>query len=202
MNLTQAKAITGGLSNPSKMPGKAYSIPAQACRVGARLVNVPNSVCNGCYALKGMYRFPTVRNALQRRLDSLDHPDWVDAMVLLVKSAGDPFRWHDSGDIQSIAHLERICEVARRTPEIRHWLPTREYKLAMQYKAGGGDVPDNLVIRLSAHMVDGAPPEFGLPTSTVVTTGATCPASSQNNECRDCRACWNPTVQNVAYAKH
>jgi len=33
MKLKDAKEITGGLSNPSKMPGKAYSIPASRCNV-------------------------------------------------------------------------------------------------------------------------------------------------------------------------
>ena len=54
MKLKEAKEITGGLSNPSKMPGKAYSIPASRCNVGSRLAKVKGSVCEGCYALKGM----------------------------------------------------------------------------------------------------------------------------------------------------
>ena len=53
----QAREITGGLSKPSKMPGPAHNLPAQACKTGAKLVNVPGSVCAGCYALKGRYRF-------------------------------------------------------------------------------------------------------------------------------------------------
>ena len=39
-------------------------------------------------------------------------------------------------------------------------------------------------------------------TSTVVTAGRTCPAPDQNNECKDCRACWNKDVKNIAYGKH
>ena len=49
----EAKEITGGLSKPSKMPGPAYNLPAQACITGAKLVQIPGSVCEGCYALKG-----------------------------------------------------------------------------------------------------------------------------------------------------
>ena len=44
MKLKEAKEITGGLSNPSKMPGKAYSIPASRCNVGSRLAKLVDSV--------------------------------------------------------------------------------------------------------------------------------------------------------------
>jgi len=205
MLVREASAITGGLSNPGKMPGTAYNTSAQDCRVGTRLRDVKGSVCDGCYAMKGRYLFPTVQAALQRRLDALDHPQWVDAMVLLISRQTVPwFRWHDSGDLQSIKHLQRIVEVINRTPDIAHWLPTREYKLVTDYRRAGGVIPANVVIRLSAHMVDGPPPEaYGLPTSTVVTDGShTCPASTQGNNCGDCRDCWNPLVKNVSYPKH
>ena len=41
-------------------------------------------------------------------------------------------------------------------------------------------------------------------TSTVSTKpeDRTCPAPDQNNECRDCRKCWNPEIKNICYGKH
>ncbi len=109
----EARKITGGLSAPSKMPGPAYNLPAWQCVTGAKLVKVPGSVCHGCYALKGRYRFSNVRMALARRLESLKHPRWVEAMTVLIK--GEPwFRWHDSGDLQSAWHLKQIFEVCKR----------------------------------------------------------------------------------------
>jgi hypothetical protein len=206
LTIKLANAITGGLGNASKMPGRTYGTPAEACQVGSKLRKVADSVCNGCYAFKGFYSAyaKTIKPAQYRRLESLDHPQWVEAMAVLV-GRETWFRWHDSGDIQSAEHLARICEVARRTPKTNHWLPTREYAYVKEYRETG-DVPANLVIRLSAHKVDGpAPSGFGLPTSTV-TTGASegwqCPARTQNNECGDCRACWTPEVANVAYPVH
>jgi hypothetical protein len=207
MNKTQALAVAGSLSKPSKMPGHAYGTPAEECQVGTRLRDVPNSVCNGCYAMKGFYKTyaKTVKPAQYKRLDAaLNHPDWVDAMVKLITSTRDEyFRWHDSGDIQSVAHLRRIVQVCEATPNVQYWLPTREYRYVAQYRKAYGAFPPNLVVRLSAHMVDGAPTNVELPTSTVVTDGSeTCPAPKQNNECGTCRACWNPNVQNVAYKAH
>lgn len=204
--LTQARDIAGSLSKPSKMPGYAYGLPAEECQVGARLRNVPGSVCHDCYALKGFYAAyaRTVKPAQYKRLDAaLNHPEWADAMVKLITGSGEYFRWHDSGDIQSVAHLRRIVEVCERTPEVKHWMPTREYRYVTDYVATYGPLPDNLVVRLSAHKVDGPAPAHGLPTSTVVTDDtATCPASAQKGRCLDCRACWNPNVANVAYKAH
>ena len=194
----EAKKITGGLSAPSKMPGPAFNLPAQACITGSKLVTVPGSVCHGCYALKGRYRFPNVKEALQRRLAALMDPRWVDAMVVLIDK--EPFfRWHDSGDLQSVQHLKNIFEVCNRTPGTQHWLPTREVKfLPLNFDA----IPKNLIIRLSGHKIDKDAASFWPWTSTVVTAGRTCPAPDQNNECKDCRACWSRDTANIAYGKH
>ena len=199
MNKKEAKEITGGLSAPSKMPGPAYNLPAAACITGSKLVKVPGSVCAGCYALKGRYRFPNVQAALNRRLKSLGHPDWVRAMVVLIDDA--PFfRWHDSGDLQGPEHLKKIFEVCKLTLKTQHWLPTREAGLL---KLMDPDIiPTNLIIRLSGHMIDGNNSKFWPWTSSVSSQAKTCPALDQGNSCRDCRACWDRSVNNVTYPKH
>ena len=84
MKKSEAKLIVGGWSKPSKMPCKSYSIPAEACKTGSKLREQAGTVCSDCYACKGMYRFPVVQAALQRRLDSLVDPDWTDAMVAII----------------------------------------------------------------------------------------------------------------------
>jgi hypothetical protein len=150
--------------------------------------------------MKGRYRFKNVKDALQRRMDSLDHPQWVQAMVVLIDKQ--PwFRWHDSGDLQSLEHLEKIFEVCRLTPETRHWLPTREAQILKHISPA--DVPSNLIIRMSSHMINQGPVKSWPWTSTVIDQGYhTCPAASQGNECRDCRQCWNRDYSNVSYGKH
>ena len=195
----QASKITGGLSAPSKMPGPAYNLPAADCITGAKLVKVPGSVCAGCYALKGRYRFNNVQSALRRRAASLMHPDWIDAMVALI-SGHEYFRWHDSGDIQSVEHLKRIFEVCKRTPDTKHWMPTREARFLRLMDPD--IIPSNLIIRMSSHMIDQGPVTFWPWTSTVSSVTKTCPAQDQGNKCMDCRACWDRKVANVTYPKH
>jgi len=195
----EARVITGGLSAPSKMPGPAYNLPATQCITGAKLVNVPGSVCAGCYALKGRYRFPNVQQALERRATSIKHPDWVKAMTALIMGHK-YFRWHDSGDIQSVEHLKKIFEVCKRTPSTKHWMPTREARFL---KLMDPDIiPSNLIIRMSSHMIDQGPVKFWPWTSTVSSKSKTCPALDQGNSCRDCRACWDRSVPNIVYPKH
>jgi len=195
----EATAITGGLSKPSKMPGPAHNLPAWNCITGGKLQAVKGSVCAGCYAMKGRYRFKNVRAALDRRLQALTDPRWVDAMTALI--TGEPwFRWHDSGDIQSAQHLKNIFEVCNRTPDTKHWLPTREVKFLKLIDPA--TVPANLIIRISSHMIDQGPVKHWPWTSTVVTSGRTCPAPEQGNSCGSCRACWDRSTPNVAYGKH
>ena len=201
MNTQEAWKLVGGLSRPSKMPGWSYGLPAAECKTGQLLVDVVGSTCEGCYATKGCYVFPVVQAAQYRRLESIVKPEWVDAMALLINSKKpDVFRWHDSGDVQDEAHLFKIFEVCELSPEKRHWLPTRE-AWTNKYL---DQAPGNLTIRFSMPMVDQEPAGSWLNTSTVVTTagGRTCPAPDQGNVCGDCRACWDPSVKNVAYGKH
>jgi len=56
-------------------------------------------------------------------------------------------------------------------------------------------------------MIDGKPPtnlarKLELTTSGVSPNGFNCPSSKQGNQCGECRACWDKTVENVNYKKH
>ena len=181
------------------MPGWAYGLPAKECKTGGKLQKVPGSVCFDCYAMKGCYVFKVVQQAQYFRLKAIKNPLWTGAMATIINSKKSKyFRWHDSGDVQDEDHLLKIFAVCKLTPTVKHWMPTREawVKAFLSLK------PDNLVIRFSAPMVNQLAPASWPHTSTVVKTGPTCPAPRQQNECKDCRACWDPAVKNVAYGQH
>lgn len=204
--IQQAEQITGGLSKPSKMPGLSFNLPATECKTGAKLRQLDGSVCSTCYALKGRYRFGNVQTALYRRLTALSNPLWEDAMVFLIQAQSKVpyFRWHDSGDLQSMEHLHTIVRIAERLPHIRFWLPTKERALVKQWYREGGVCPENLAIRVSAAMIDGARPKgVGLVSSvTRDKAKVTCPAYTQGNVCGDCRMCWDQSVRVVVYPLH
>jgi hypothetical protein len=182
MKVSEARAAVGGLSKTSKMPCKSWGISAKACKTGSKLAKVEGTVCHGCYALKGAYVWP------------------VTAI-----NGDEYFRWFDSGDIQSDEHLANIVRVAIETPNTKHWLPTKEYLMVARFMRKHGSFPKNLVVRVSSPNIDQAPIKHYQHTSTVHTGkpfGRECIAYKQDNECKDCRACWNPRIKNISYKYH
>jgi len=218
-----AEAIVGGaLGRPSKMPGRSWGIAAAECIRGAKLAQQPGTVCASCYALRGHYITGSVKRAHDRRLQGLTHPQWVEAMAVLINGheRNGYFRWFDAGDLQGVTHLRQILEVARRTPTVRHWLPTREHELVadvvLGYRVARNALPANLVIRLAADHIEDRPTydTWGLPTATVHKhprepvparpgrrrgESIECKAYERGDRCGPCRACWEPKVQNVSY---
>lgn len=203
------------LSKAGKMPSLSFSLPAQACRTGSKLHAVPGSICADCYALKGNYRFPNVKAPRNANLETIrlaqatgEWEPWISGMVGAIAESEKSgyFRWHDSGDVQSLEHLEAIAEIARRMPKIRFWLPTKEKGDLLSYQRKHGDFPRNLTVRLSAPMVDGKPTREWRLTSTVHAAskaqGFECGAYTRGGKCGDCRACWHRSVKNVSYPKH
>lgn len=203
--------IVGGLSNPSKMPGFAYGIPAEECRTGSVLRKVKGSACSKCYALKGSYVWRNTRAAYARRFQAIRNGSlWVAAMSLLLERLAAKgqvhFRWHDSGDIQDANHLRNIAMVHEFVPQVHGWIPTREFRILDGY---GFDLPANLTVRVSAHMIGQRAPGRYATTSMIIPKGeaapegvAHCPAPQQNGECGDCRNCWDRNVATVAYTQH
>jgi hypothetical protein len=231
LTLKRAKTIISGsqsrdgLSNPSKMPGKGYSIPAQKCKLGSKLVKVKGSVCEGCYALKNNYSYDNVTMALRKRfsrtMNAVNAIErfgeengakyrnlYIASMVKLINHYSKGwFRWHDSGDLQSVAHLEIIAEIATLTPTVRHWIPTREIVMLKTWIVNGGVIPSNLTIRVSANKIGAVAMLKGAPKGIVYSsvdsgTGFRCPAPKQDNACHRCRACWSLNAKNIDYHKH
>ena len=209
MKIKDIESTIGTLSKPSKMPCYSFSIPAKRCITGMKLRDVKGSICSKCYALKGRYVFPNVQDALETRFRGMSDPQWVNKMVAMIakREKSGFFRWHDSGDLQSVAHLAAIVEIAKRLPNIRFWLPTREFSFVSEFMDAHA-IPDNLTIRLSAFMFDGHPPlgvakRLGLTTSGASTgSDFSCPSSKQEGKCLDCRACWDKSIQNINYKQH
>lgn len=211
MTKLQASLVAGSVTNTTKMPCKSYSLPTVACITGYKLSKIAGSICSSCYANKGNYLqyANNIEPAQHARLDSLTDTLWVDAMVAHIGSDS-YFRWHDSGDLQGLWHLEKIAQVAQLTPACMHWLPTREYSMVKAFIAKHGALPVNLIVRLSAMYID---KKVTIPASlqgianvavsnvhTTTAIGSECPAPTQGNKCGECRACWS--TKPVSYKAH
>jgi len=205
----------GSLSKPSKMPCHGYSLPATECKRGSILRKIKNSVCSDCYALKNRYMFNNVQKALHKRLDALlsDTFTWQKLLTELIyrKEKSGYFRWHDSGDIQSSEHLSAINNIALALRHIKFWIPTREFSIVKEW-VKTNEVASNLTIRVSANLRGQTlrRPSIGTASITTSSVGATqtlsdsqnCPAPKQDNQCKDCRSCWDTQVSNVNYTPH
>ena len=217
--IKSANEIIYGASKPSKMPGDAYGIPASRCKTGGKLRNVEGSVCFGCYAADDWewlkqtkrysnYAWKNVKNANEKRFNAIHHPLWVPAMIgYILRRKVAEFRWHDTGDLQSVEHLENIAKVCRGTPDTKHWLPSREYATIKKWRESYEE-PDNLCIRASAHMHDKQAPKSLGQSSMVVKDEPMpegvfeCEAYKRNAECGPCRACWDKSIETVGYPYH
>jgi len=206
----------------SKMPGSSFATDPFACRAGSKLADVAGSTCSRCYARRLAKMRPSVaqgyatnETALQSAAVGDIREDFVAGMAHQIQAAAiktrQPFhRWFDAGDLASLAVLELIADIARATPSVRHWLPTREISIVRAFVRKHGpledSLPANLVLRVSSTMVDDAPRRAFPWTSTVYKQasahGRACPAQSQGNQCRECRACWSRDVSNVSYHAH
>jgi hypothetical protein len=155
--------------------------------------------------------FKNVFDAHEIRRKAIELNEWVDYMSMLLTlkyknldKSERYHRWFDAGDVQSFSHLMKIFEVCEHTPQIKHWLATREYQFIKDIKEE--DVPKNLCLRVSAIKVDSPPPNFWKWTSGVhkdkPAVGRECPAPKQNGECGSCRACWSRKVKQVSYKEH
>ena len=211
MTKSLALAITGGLGNPSKMPGCAWGIPASTCQLGGLLKKQHGTQCAECYADRGRYRFQNVQDRLWTSLELFRLYDesgrtdlWVEAMVFLIVESGEVwFRWFHSGDLQSKEMALAIFEVCRLTPKVKHWMPSRERRHINAATNECQDVPGNLTIRWSGSMVDGTPPSWARNCSVLSSGprrhGRRCPAHMQGNACGDCRMCWDQRVTVIEY---
>jgi hypothetical protein len=219
--MASANAVHGGLSSPGKMPCYSYGLPAAECGVGSKLRAKRGTVCSNCYAMKGNYIWANVQAAQYRRLASVREAvqyagareAWIGAMVASIgwqSRSSRVFRWHDSGDLQSVDHLSLIVDIADRLPWIQFWIPTRERAIVREWCELHGQLPANLTVRESAALVGFFPRLSDTHTHSAVArkgqelpAGAHgCPAYKQDGQCGECRACWSQDVALVVYPLH
>lgn len=211
MKMIEAKSFGKISTRNSKMPGTTFAIDAFACKTGSILAKTEGTPCHGCYARRIQKMRPSVNKGWKDNLERWNNSqpkEWALAITAqLMRYNTDGYhRWFDSGDLQSVAMLQAIVAVCNATPHIRHWLPTQERQILRDYQAIGGNIPDNLVVRVSGSKINGPAPTFAN-TSTVFDKRGDaivweCKARHNNNACGDCRACWDKSVANVSYPKH
>ena len=207
MLVKEAKELGVISTKNTKMGSTTFAIDAFACKVGSKLAKIEGTPCFSCYARKLQKLRPSVDTGWKANLAKWNASDpilWIKAMAFQIERYNvDGFhRWFDSGDLQSLEMLDAIVEVAKATPTIQHWLPTQEREIVKQYSKA---IPDNLIIRVSASMVNGDKPSFDHASQVfykVDPKGFECGASKRGNACGPCKACWDKSIDFISYPKH
>lgn len=165
------------------------------------------AACSGCYATTGNYRFPNVKAPRLENRDDWQREAWVSDMVDLLDSVR-YFRWFDSGDMYSLDLAEKIRDVMKATPWVKHWLPTRMAKFPKfaPVLAEMQALP-NVSVRFSSDSVTGehtsAHGSTIVPNANDAPHNATvCRAYEHDGKCNGCRACWDKSVPLIAYVAH
>jgi hypothetical protein len=164
--------------------------------------------CKGCYATTGNYKFANVKAPRAHNKEDWQRLEWIDDMVAELNKDRF-FRWFDSGDMYALGLAEKMLEVMKRTPWVKHWLPTRMHKfpkfaLVLREMAS---LP-NVSVRFSSDSVTGQYDKklhgsVIIPTAADVKKGMTlCRAYENDGKCSGCRACYDKKVKVIAYPAH
>jgi len=213
MTYAENLEVIGGFSNTSKIPCLSIGMPTKYCITGSRASKTPGSICEGCYGKKGNYKFPAAERAAERRHERLKHgmnggrSRYVDAFSWLLNYELEHntkhqdtkyFRWFDIGDIQGQDHMDIIMDIVKRTPGVKHWIPTKEVRMVMNWVLNH-TVPKNAVVRISNLKIDQSMDivrrmakipglaAAGVYTETPQRYAHACSAKV----CADCRICWS-----------
>jgi len=198
------------ISVTSKLDGvRSWSLEAlETCPGSIAAPGQLVDACAGCYATDGNYRFANVKNARAHNKKDWQRLAWSDDMVAELEK-DDYFRWFDSGDMYTLALAEKILEVMRRTPWVKHWLPTRMHKCP-KFRQVLTDMQalKNVSVRFSSDSVTGEYTK-GLHGSVIIPTPGDakrgvklCGAYDNNGQCGPCRACYDKKVKVIAYPAH
>lgn len=163
----------------------------------------------GCYAMKGNWVYPNVKNSLQENLDAYlgDPKHFFESIAEQTKLARF-VRWHSSGDIVNAEYFEGMCKVARKNKGTNYLCFTKKYEIIESFLDKGKRIPKNLSVVFSAWSDYVPTNKYNLPCTWVY-------GKDFNNDlipkdsipcvgkCSDCQACWQlKKNQNVYFKKH
>ena len=206
MNLlthTKPKSSCPSLSLPAV-------IDCPACELSMRLAKEAgkDAICERCYALKGRYVFPKVRENQLVRSEWWHNTDPIERAVILadaVRREGAPlyFRCYDSGDLD-LSAIETWLRFAELLPDTKIWIPTRTWLLP-EFLPGllALNSHPRIIVRPSTVAFDDPPIDIdGLAGGHTahwrdpIKATYRCPGN-----CADCRICWDRPDLSVSFKR-
>lgn len=218
----------GLLSWTENMDAWSFSLPAGKDGSCPLMVDGPDTICGGCYAMINRYNMPSVLEAQWARLLWIKDliakqrvQEFVDLMTHAISvhvGANQYFRVHDSGDFFHPEYIGAWHKICANLPHIKFWFPTRSYLAKGNSWVGEfaklNSLP-NVTVRPSALKYNqGAPDLKGFAQGTSVftdydsfdrgLTNKVCPKTIKGGTCstNNCRTCWDSPEYSVAYYIH
>ena len=206
MNLlthTKPKSSCPSLSLPAVIDCPACELSMQLAREAGK-----TAICERCYAQRGRYVFPQVRNNQLARSEWWHGTDPIERAIILVdavKREGAPryFRCYDSGDVD-LSAMETWLKFADLLPGARLWIPTRTWLLPEFLPSLRAlNAHPRIVVRPSAVCFDDQPVTVrGLAGGHAahwreeIKAPYRCP-----DDCSACRVCWEKPELSVSFKR-
>jgi len=144
-----------------------FGIPAYKSRTGMRTCPWAGNCAKegGCYALNGPYRWGTVKNAYEERLEVtksrefhhiMDYEIKKKAKTVIKKGKQVVVRVHDSGDFYSAKYFNKWMKVAEMNKDVKFYAYTKAVSLSKRLTP---NIPSNFKIGFSFggkedHLID------------------------------------------------
>lgn len=98
-----------------------------------------------CYANKGSYSWPVVKQAYEHRFQESKKPDFDQTILenLFLMPKVEAVRIHDSGDFYNMLYLEKWIRVANAMPERTFYFYTKRVVMLKNYHARN-EIPSNM----------------------------------------------------------
>lgn len=192
----------------------AFSIPAISTCPGS------TKLCRSfCYAEKGFYHFPKIKQSLKNNYQATKQKDFVDKINLQLKRSRtvEGVRIHPSGDFYSEEYILKWLDIIRANPNISFWAYTRSWRIKSLLPALRKLKAENniqLFASIDKELKDNKekpPIDFRLADvvkdwDTADSSYVRCPNQKNNAiSCQKCSYCFKPETknkQNVIFKEH
>ena len=164
----------------------------------------PDAPCfSDCYAMKGNFRFKTVRQSHLLNLEKYNQDSNAYFKEVLEKTKFSTYaRYFSSGDIPDSYYFSKMVEVARINKNTKYLVFTKKGYIINDYISNGGKIPNNLRIIFSNWYDWTQDNPYKFPVSNILQNGDNkgfiCPG-----KCAECLKCWHlKKSQQVLFKKH
>lgn len=163
-----------------------------------------------CYANKGFYNMPSVKNRYAENLEAWENGNIVDLAKSLeaqiIKSKAEFVRWHSSGDIPDRDYIKLVHIMALMMPEHKFLIYTKRYNWInahIKKYSAFADMEENLTIVFSVDDNLKMHNPYNLPVAVVSDTKTKCLNQINKSTCLECKRCWNlKTNDTMIFKKH